>query len=258
MTNALTFLGTGTSQGIPMIACDCPVCTSHDPHNQRTRTSGLITINQRNILIDTTPELRIQCLQNNIRQIDACLVTHTHADHIMGMDDLRRFNQIQRQAIDIHHANIHQESLEKIFGYARGEHFKGTLDIPQLNFTPFTPQNGPFTLFEHTITPLLQPHGRNFSIGYRIGNIAWCTDLSTMPQENIAKLQNLDVLVLGALREKPHPAHLSLDQAIELAQIINAKKTYFVHMSHHVSHQDEKKFPPNIHLAYDTLKINLP
>jgi len=256
MTLELTFLGTGTSQGVPLIACDCPVCTSDDPRDSRLRTSVLLTVDNRNILIDATPELRLQCLWNDVRRLDAILVTHTHADHILGLDDVRRFCQLQHEPINLYAAPDHIKSIEKIFGYARADRACGNRDLPQLIFNTILPDQDSFSLFGRPIIPLPLWHGPDSILGYRVGGLAYCTDVTRMPDETLRKLEGLDVLVLGALRPQPHPKHLSFDQAIELAQRVGAGRTYFVHMTHQISHREQEKLlPPTIHLAYDSLKI---
>jgi phosphoribosyl 1,2-cyclic phosphate phosphodiesterase len=251
----ITFLGTGTSQGIPMIGCNCPVCRSSDPRDQRLRTSALVHLDEHNLLIDTTPEFRLQCLRNNIQRVDAVLITHAHADHIFGMDDLRRFNQMQKGPIPVYAGLEHLPILKNVYGYAQTGQATPNIDLPLLDFRQI---EGEFSLFDRRMIPLPLPHGRGRVLGYRIGNLAYCTDLSSMPDIVFSQLQGLDLLVLGALRPKPHPAHLSLDQAIELARKINARQTYFIHLSHHISHSHyENLLPERMHLAYDGLTIEI-
>jgi phosphoribosyl 1,2-cyclic phosphate phosphodiesterase len=267
MAMEITFLGTGTSQGIPVIACDCDVCRSTDPRDNRMRSSILVHLAGQNnqsqdvdILIDATPELRLQCIKNNVRRVDVCLITHTHADHILGLDDLRGFNQANNQLIDLYIAQQHYSSLEKVFGYAKIDPAtpitQQNFDWPRLVFHSIDPKNNPITICGHTICPLTLQHGKTTSTGYRIGPMAYCTDFNHMPENIIQQLNGLEILILGALRPEPHPAHLSLNQAIELAHRIGADKTYFTHISHHISHpQQELRMPANIMLAYDGLKI---
>lgn len=257
MTVEITFLGTGTSQGIPLIACDCPVCRSDDPRDRRTRTSAMVTLDGLNILIDASPELRLQCLENDIRRIDACLITHTHADHIFGLDDLRRFNQMQGAPIPVYASIHHRERLDKIFSYARADMKTNNPDLPQLFFHTIEPDST-ISLLGHEVQTLHLPHGNDMVLGYRFGPLAYCTDISDMPDEVIDRLRDLDTLVLGALRPKPHPKHLSIEQAVDLSLRIGARQTWFVHLSHQISHHHhDKLLPENIHLAYDGLKVSI-
>lgn len=242
-----------------MIACDCHVCKSTDPRDKRNRTSALITVGSQNILIDATPELRLGCLANNITRLDAVLITHTHADHIFGLDDVRRFNQVQGQPINIYAYADHIRIIDRVFGYARADRATGNPNLPQFIFNQIDMQNPEgIPICSQKILPLTLLHGKDITLGYRIGPLAYCTDLSEMPQETIEKLQDLDTLVLGALRPRPHATHLTFDQAIELSQKINPKRTYFVHMAHDVKHAEyETLLPPSIQLAYDGLKITI-
>lgn len=252
----ITFLGTGTSQGIPLIACQCPVCMSPDPRDRRTRTSAVVHLDGRNILIDASPELRLQCIAAGIDRLDAVLLTHTHADHFLGLDDLRRFTQLQRRPLDVYVPADRLASVERVFGYARYDRAADNPDLPHLRFQAI---DGPFELFGHTVTPIPLPHGRTQTTGYRIGRLAYCTDCSDLPDEALAALEGLGLLVLGALREKPHPAHLSLAQACAFAERLGPALTYLVHMSHHVSHAaTDAALPGNVRLAYDTLRLGVP
>ena len=253
MTMGLTFLGTGTSQGIPVVGCNCSVCHSDDLRDQRYRTSAVLHLDQRNILIDATPELRLQCLHNGINRLDGILITHTHADHIFGLDDVRSFNQLQREAINLWARPKDLETLERVFGYARAERAGDNFDLPRLLFNPV---DGPIDLFGHTVEPLLLPHGQGTVLGFRVGPLAYCTDISEVSDALVSQLQGLELLVLGALRQSPHPKHLSIDQAVLAAEKIAARNTYFVHMSHHVSHRKvQQQLPSGINLAYDGLKV---
>jgi phosphoribosyl 1,2-cyclic phosphate phosphodiesterase len=255
MSIEITFLGTGTSQGIPTIACDCAVCLSEDPRDKRMRTSALVNLDGHSVLIDTTPDLRFQCLANDIRRVDAVLITHTHADHFLGLDDIRRFTQIQQSPIDLYVHRQHYDSLEKVFGYTQAKRAGSNPDLPHLYFHAV---EEPFSLFGYEVIPITLPHGRAMVTGFRIGPLAYCTDVSEIPPEAIAQLKDLELLVLGALRPKPHPAHLTIAQAVEVARRIGAKQTYLVHMSHSVSHREQDALlPDTIRLAYDGLKVRI-
>jgi len=250
----ITFLGTGTSQGVPLINCDCPICTSQDPRNKRLRTSVSIQTEDTTLLIDTTPDLRQQLLRNPIKKLTAVLYTHAHADHIYGLDELRRFNYLQNERIPVYGDQVTINRLLLVFDYAFGN---GKLNpgIPNLSAHQIS---NPFSINELRITPVELLHGKLPILGFRIGDFAYCTDVSQIPVQSYKKLKNLRVLVLDALRERMHPSHFSLSEAIEQAKIITAEKTYFVHMSHNINHeQHEKSLPPNISFAYDGLEIKL-
>ena len=255
MSIELTFLGTGTSQGVPVIGCDCAVCHSADRRDRRYRTSGLLHLDGHNVLIDATPELRLQCLENDVRRVDAVLVTHTHADHVFGLDDMRRFNQLQGEVIGLYADAEHLAELDKVFGYARGETVVKGLNLPRLRFEAI---EGPFALFGRQVVPLRLRHGQVTSLGFRVGGLAYCTDLSEMSDEVVEQIKGVEVLVLGALRHKRHPTHLSIEQAVALSKRVEAQQTWFVHLTHDVCHgRDEAALPGDIRLAYDGLRIRV-
>lgn len=249
----LTFLGTGTSHGIPMIACDCRVCTSADPRDKRTRSSVLVEYDGRSVLIDTPPEFRLQCVANRVCRVDAVLFTHAHADHVTGMDDLRRFNDILRAALPVHGNKETLEHLQRMFGYAFGHnpHYvsaKPTLQPMQVD--------GPFDLFGRKVIPIELPHGPACVLGYRIGRFAYCTDCSDIPSAAQDMLRDLDVLVLDALRISPHPTHLNLEQAIDWAGRIGARRTLFTHIAHEILHAEiQPTLPAGMELAYDGMVV---
>lgn len=248
----LTFLGSGTSGGVPVISCDCAVCRSLNPKNKRLRSSVLFQVNDLHILVDTSPDLRQQLLRQPIPRVDAVLYTHAHADHIFGLDELRRFNYLQKERIA---AYAHPETsikLRSIFDYA---FHQGALrpGVPNLSLQDI---EGKFNIAETEIIPIPLLHGGQEILGFRIGNMAYCTDVSGIPDASYKLLENLDILVLGALREKPHPTHFSLGQAIEQAQKINAKQTYFTHISHILNHDKHgKDLPDSCTFAYDGLVL---
>jgi phosphoribosyl 1,2-cyclic phosphate phosphodiesterase len=250
----ITFLGTGTSQGIPIINCSCPVCTSDDPRNKRLRTSITVQSGKTAFMIDTTPDFRQQLLRNPLPHLDAVIFTHAHADHIYGIDDLRRYNQLQKIRIPVYAGQQTLSRLNTIFDYAFGN---GELKPGLPNLTGIE-IGGPFYINDLQIKPIELMHGNQVILGFRMGTVAYCTDVSKIPDESYALLEDLDVLILGALRETPHPTHFSVDEAVEEAHKIGAKQTYFVHMSHKIDHQTrEKTLPQGMNFAYDGLVLEV-
>ncbi len=250
----ISFLGTGTSGGIPVINCGCQVCLSDDPCNKRLRPSIKIEVDGQYLLIDTSMDLRQQLLRDPMPRIDAVLYTHAHADHIYGMDDLRRFNHLQHQPIPVYGSSSTIHRLRQAFGYA--------FDLPAFqNGVPNLISNivdKPFRVNGTEIIPIPLWHGKMEILGYRIGNFAYCTDVSAIPQSSYALLQNLEVLVLDALREEPHPTHFSLSQAIREAQKIGAGQTWFTHMNHKIDHQRHSALlPERCALAWDGLILKI-
>jgi phosphoribosyl 1,2-cyclic phosphate phosphodiesterase len=246
----ILFLGTGTSAGIPMIGCDCEVCTSLDPHDKRTRPSVVISYANTRVLVDTTPELRLQCLANNVRLIDAVVYTHAHADHIMGLDDVRRFNALRNGPLDVWADQKTHATLSRCFGYAFSE--------PSPDQKVFRPHlvprliDGPFEIGGVRWTPIPLLHGDMPVLGFRVGDLAYCTDVSEIPESSFALLTDLDVLVLDALQPQKHTTHFSLEEAIAAAQRINAKRTLFTHIAHRMAHQaTNEHLPAGMSLAYD-------
>ncbi|HEX4797633.1 MAG TPA: MBL fold metallo-hydrolase [Humisphaera sp.] len=250
----LLFLGTGTSAGVPMIGCDCDVCTSTDPHDKRTRPSVVISYQNTRVLVDTTPELRIQCLANNVRQIDAVVYTHAHADHIMGLDDVRRFNAIRNGPLDVWADQKTHAALLRCFSYAFLEP-----SPEQKVFRPYLiPRtiDGPFEIAGVHWIPIPLLHGDMPVLGFRVGSLAYCTDVSEIPESSFALLNDLDVLVLDALQPQKHTTHFSLEEAIAAAQRINAKQTLFTHIAHRMPHQaTNDQLPAGMRLAYDGQRV---
>lgn len=250
----IIFLGTGTSHGIPMIGCNCKVCSSQDIRDKRTRTSLYIEEAGYSILIDTAPELRLQCIENKITKVDVVLFTHSHADHIVGLDDLRRFSIEKKLPCFSYKEAIRK--IQSIFSYAfRPDNSQSYSERPNLkaNIIEDKITIGPFD-----ITALKLFHGREEILGYRINNIAYCTDCSYIPEESILKMKGLELLILDALRYTPHPTHFNVQEAIKVAKKIMAKRTYFTHIAHEIKHSElENKLPEGINLAYDGLTITI-
>jgi len=253
----ITCLGTGTSHGIPMINCDCPVCRSSDPRDTRHRCSAQIEYGGRSIIIDTAPEFRLQCLANDVRRVDAILFTHAHADHVFGLDDVRRFSSRQGRPIPCYGSARTLETLRTLFPYAvEGCDDEYYSERPRIELNQV---EGPFELFGVQVTPVPLYHGRDVVLGYRIGPIAYCTDCSDIPPASRELLRDLDVLVLDGLRYTPHPTHFNVEQAIEAARQIGAKKTYLTHIAHELMHARlAAELPSGIEPAYDGLRVVVP
>ena len=249
----ITVLGSGTSTGVPTIGCECAVCTSSDPRDNRLRPSILIQYAGHGILIDTTPDFRAQALRAPIERIDAILYTHAHADHILGLDDVRPFNYRQRAAIPIYAKQDTLDAIRRVFKYAF-EAEPAETSIPRLKLHPIDEE--PFDLFGLTITPLRVMHGKSEILGFRFGNAAYITDQSDIPESTKDKLRDLDVLFLDALRHKPHPTHSTVAQALKWVKELQPKQAYFTHICHDLAHRGtEASLPPGVHLAYDGLQI---
>jgi phosphoribosyl 1,2-cyclic phosphate phosphodiesterase len=251
----ITVLGSGTSHGVPMIACDCPVCTSTNPRNRRTRPSIVLQFDGHTILIDTSPEFRLQCLANDIRRVDAVLYTHHHIDHIAGLDDLRRFNWLQQSALPCYGQRATLDRLRSMFAYVFDEVEDYPSAKPRLTLHEIT---GPLELMGKTITPIPLLHGKLPVLGFRAGRFAYCTDVNEIPAESLALLEDLDVLILDALRIRPHPTHFNLEQAVDHARRIGAKQTYFTHIAHELEHDETNaKLPKGMALAHDGLIVRI-
>jgi phosphoribosyl 1,2-cyclic phosphate phosphodiesterase len=255
----LLFLGTGTSAGVPMIGCSCEVCRSPDPRDKRSRCSVVISYNGVRILIDTSPELRLQCVQNDVQAIDAVVFTHAHADHIMGLDDIRRFNAVKNGPLDVWADASTHATLSKCFGYAFKEPDpEWKMSRPHLVPRLIDPACR-FELFGREWTPIPMIHGKSPVLGFRVGNLAYCTDTSGIPPESMELLRRLDVLVLDALQERKHPTHLTIAEALDVIAELKPRQTWFTHMSHQVMHSVvDATLPSHARLAYDGLLVRSP
>lgn len=254
----LVFLGTGTSVGVPTIGCGCDVCRSTDPKNNRTRCALALGLPGGNLLVDTPPDLRTQLLREGVGIIHAVLYTHEHADHVFGLDDLRLFPFYLGHPVPLYCEAKVEDRIRRSFDYAFTdiEHtHQGA--VPQLAFHRVTLE--PFELLGVRVTPIRLGHGPRCSVlGFRIGNIAYCTDTNAIPDESWPLLFGLDVLILDALRIRPHVTHFSLDEAVAVAERVGAKRTYFTHMSHDLDHAaTNARLPAGMELAYDGLRIPL-
>ncbi len=249
-----TFLGTGTSSGVPVPTCECRVCRSSDPRDRRLRPSVLLAWDDASVLLDTSTDLREQALRYGIGRVDAVLYTHAHADHVLGLDDLRIYNWRQRGPIPLYGSASTLEALSRTFWYVFDEE-PGESTRPIVDRRPI---DGPFTLHARQVVPIPLMHGRLPVLGYRLGRFAYLTDVSRIPEASYELLERLDILVLSALRERPHPTHLNLDGAIELARRIGAAATWFTHMSHEVHHASvSAELPEGIDLAWDGLQLDV-
>lgn len=245
----VTVLGSGTSHGVPMIACDCPVCTSSDPHDKRTRPSITIAYEGTCLLVDTTPELRLQCLAHDVRRVDAVLYTHFHVDHVLGLDDLRRFNWLQNGPVPIYGQTATLDRLRAMFPYVFEKENNYPSAVPNLDVHEI---EGPFEIGGRVVTPIPLMHGGLPVLGFRVGNFAYCTDVNYIPPESWPLLRGLDVLILDALRRRSHPTHFNLDEAVSHAKQIGARRTYFTHIAHELGHAETNAaLPDGMALAYD-------
>lgn len=251
----VTFLGTGTSQGVPIIACKCQVCTSNNLKDRRLRSSILVQYNGNNIVIDTGPDFRQQMLNCDISTCEAILFTHAHRDHLSGLDDIRAFNFAMQKPIDIYCEIQVDKAIRKEFFYAFEEpKYPG---VPEMEMHTIT--ENPFELFGKTIVPIRVWHHKMPVMGFKIDNFVYITDANKIDDEVKQKIKNCDVLVLNALRLEPHISHFTLAQAIDLCKELTPKKAYFTHISHQLGLHEmvNNQLPPNIHLAYDGLVIDL-
>ncbi len=255
----LTFLGTGTSFGVPQIGCDCAVCHSADPRDRRTRAGAVVQANGSTILIDTPPELRLQLLASGISDVDAVVYTHEHADHINGIDDLRMFSVRHRKALPVYGPSETLDRLRSSFNYIFDDAvlpYEGT-SKPSLEMHTVEP--GRHVRVAGTdVLPLAFHHGHLRVFGYRFDRLAYITDVKAIPEAERHSLQGLDVLVLNALWWRPHPTHLSIGEAVEVARALGARRTYLTHLTHETGHADlAGRLPAGILPAYDGLTVEV-
>jgi phosphoribosyl 1,2-cyclic phosphate phosphodiesterase len=254
-TRTFTFLGTGTSVGVPMLGCDCDVCRSPDPRNNRYRCSALVRTPQGRILIDTPPELRLQLLRERVGFVHAILFTHYHADHLFGLDDVRPFARHLEGPVPLYCTRDTERAIRQAFAYAFTDAAINTgLYVPKLAF--HTIGTEPFPVLGERVVPVALYHGGFDVLGFRFDDVAYCTDVSAIPEASWPRLEGLRVLVLDALRPKPHPGHFSIDQALEVIARVKPKRAYLTHMTHELDHETtNRSLPPGVELAYDGLSF---
>ena len=251
----ITFLGTGTSHGVPMIGCECATCRSTDPHDNRLRPSIFLETSNARVLVDAGPDLREQALRHRIARVDAIVFTHGHADHILGMDDVRRFNALMDGSMPCYGDAATLEDIRRMFSYVFDPATPKGGGLPQLDLRVI---DGPFSVGDIHLQPVPIWHGRRRILGFRVGGFAYLTDCSRIDEAAWPLLERLEVLVLDALREKPHPTHFSLSDAIATAARIGAARTFFTHMAHDLPHEaTNARLPDGMRLAHDGLVLSI-
>ena len=258
ITGQMILLGTGTSVGVPALGCRCAVCQSDNPRNHRLRASAIFGLPEGNLLVDTSPDLRTQLLREKIGIVHSVIYTHEHSDHVMGFDDLRLFQFYLGHPVPIYCSDVVERRLHKAFDYAfsdKPETHAGASPAVDIRLI----DSQPLEILGATVVPVPMKHGPNFDVfGFRIGNVAYCTDVSAIPDSSRELLRDLDVLILDALRPTPHVTHLSIEQAVEISSELQAKRTYFTHCSCHVDYDvTNAKLPAGIEVGYDGLRVKL-
>lgn len=251
----ITFLGTGTSSGVPMIACECEVCTSNNPKDKRLRSSILVESETTAFVIDTTPDFRFQMLRQNVKKLDAVLFTHPHKDHIAGLDDVKAFNYFSKKPMEVYANSLTEEALKREFAYVFSD--KKYPGIPEINLN--TIDLNPFYIGDILVTPILVWHLRMPVFGYRIADFTYITDANRIDEDEMQKIKGSKVIVINALRRQAHISHFTLDEAIDISQKLNVPEVYFTHISHQLGKQLEvdKTLPNGMQLAFDGLQLNL-
>ncbi len=251
----ITFLGTGTSTGVPVVACDCRVCTSDDPRDRRLRTSVMVEVDGNHYVIDCGPDFRYQMIREKVEDIAAILFTHGHRDHIAGLDDVRAFNYVLNKTVDIYASDTVVDSINKEFPYILKE--KRFFGAPQLHFHII--DNKPFTINGVLFTPIELVHHKMPVFGFRVGDFTYITDASHIPEEEKGKIKGSSVLVINALRKSKHISHFSLDEALQVIGEVNPKQAYITHLSHFMGIHEEvsRDLPDNVFLAHDGLEIRI-
>jgi phosphoribosyl 1,2-cyclic phosphate phosphodiesterase len=253
MKATLTVLGSGTSMGVPTIGCECAVCRSSDRRDRRTRPSVLIEYGGRNVLIDTTPDFREQAIRENIRHLDAVLYTHTHADHLLGIDDLRPLSFLHKpNRLPLYAHPDAAAFIQNMFKYIFDSDYKFG-GLPQVEMRGF---EGPLDLFGARFEPIAIIHGDTEIYGFRFGSAAYLTDHSDIPEASLQKLQNLDILFLDALRYKPHPTHSTVENSLRIVEQLKPRRAFFTHICHDLPHETtNSSLPENVKLSYDGMKL---
>lgn len=256
---AITFLGTGTSQGVPFVACDCVVCRSGDERDRRLRSSILVESGDTVVLVDTTPDFRTQALRHGLRRLDAAIFTHSHTDHVAGFDDLRRFCELADRPMPVYASPRTMADLRRMFYYAfDGQHAFRNYVRPEPHEV-----TGPFSVGDIEITPAEVPHGRMSVYGYIFSKngramAAYFSDCHHVPPEIIGQIRDIPVLIIDALRHEPHPSHLSLREALDVSSAAGARRTWLTHIGHDLGHdKTESALPPHVRLAYDGLRVEI-
>lgn len=243
-------LGSGTSMGVPVVGCHCPVCLSSDPHNKRLRSSVVVRAAGSTVLVDCSIDFRQQMLRDPVQRIDSILITHTHSDHINGLDDLRSFNYLQKGAIPLYSLQYFLDDLRTRFSYCFNPLQLGG-GIPQLDLRPVEPGE-PFTAAGLEVMPIEIMHGQLSILGYRFGRFAYLTDCSGIPKASEPLLQGLDLLIISALRHRPHSTHFNVQQALEASERLGARRVYFTHVADDLDHETtNRELPPWAKLLYD-------